>query len=377
VISFAPMAVGELLAKFPRERTWLLPALQAVQRAERYLSPEALEAVAAYLRVPKRGVWGVASHHPELRLALPGPRVVRVCTGVSCKLRGGGELLAACERRLGLRAGQTTADGAVTLEAMDCAFACAVAPVVEIDHACHGRVTPRTLDALLAARLAAHAATATPGVAPPPRPTTGSPAARFAALRREAERRRTGARLAVGLGTCGRAVGARETFEALRLEVKRRGLPFAVVAAGCNGMCWAQPVVEVLRDGRPRLTTGPVAAEHVSRLLNALAATPTGSSRPRCAPRTPPAPRVPSSISTGRPTFRPSASASPWRRQASGGSSASASSDPTSRSTSSYAAAPAASSWARKPRSSSRSKAIARCPARARPSPSRRGSGAS
>ena len=271
------MAVGELLAKFPRERTWLLPALQAVQRAERYLSPEALEAVAAHLRVPKSEVWGVASHYPELRLAPPGTRVVRVCTGVSCKLRGGGELLAACERRLGLRAGQTTADGAVTLEAMDCAFACAVAPVVEIDHACHGRVTPRALDALLAARPAAHAAAATPSVAPPPRPTAGSPVARFATLRREAERRRTGARLAVGLGTCGRAVGARETFEALRLEVKRRGLPFAVVAAGCNGMCWAQPVVEVLRDGRPRLTTGPVAAEHVSRLLNALAANPAAA----------------------------------------------------------------------------------------------------
>src|SRR5438552_1889771 len=174
VISFAPMAVAELLAKFPRERTWLLPALQAVQRAERYLSPEALEAVAAHLRVPKSEVWGVASHYPELRLAPPGTRVVRVCTGVSCKLRGGGELLAACERRLGLRAGQTTADGAVTLEAMDCAFACAVAPVVEIDHACHGRVTPRALDALLAARPAAHAAAATPSVAPPPRPTSAA-----------------------------------------------------------------------------------------------------------------------------------------------------------------------------------------------------------
>src|SRR5437867_10497179 len=182
VISFAPMAVAELLAKFPRERTWLLPALQAVQRAERYLSAEALEAVAAHLRVPKSEVWGVASHYPELRLAPPGTRVVRVCTGVSCKLRGGGELLAACERRLGLRAGRTTADGAVTLEAMDCAFACAVAPVVEIDHACHGRVTPPALDALLAAHGSSQAA-ATPSVTPPARPTTGSPAARFGVLK--------------------------------------------------------------------------------------------------------------------------------------------------------------------------------------------------
>src|SRR2546426_8872146 len=79
------------------------------------------------------------------------------------------------------------------------------------------------------------------------------------------------------MGACGLAVGARDTFEALRVEVPRRGLPFTVVAAGCNGMCWAQPVVEVLRDGRPRLTTGPVTAAEVPRLLNALAANPAAA----------------------------------------------------------------------------------------------------
>jgi len=271
------MALDTLLATFPRERTWLLPALQAVQRAERYLSPDALEAVAAHLRVPKSEVWGVASHYPELRLARPGRRLIRVCTGVSCRVRGGRELLAACEQRLGVRAGQTTADGAATLEELDCGFACAVAPVVEIDHAYRGRVTPDALDALLAAHPAPHVAAAPRHVAPPPGPTAGAPAARFATLLRAAERRRTGARLAVGMGTCGLAVGARDTFEALRVEVPRRGLPFTVVAAGCNGMCWAQPVVEVLRDGRPRLTTGPVTAAEVPRLLNALAANPAAA----------------------------------------------------------------------------------------------------
>src|SRR6059058_2413756 len=274
VISFAPMAVAELLAKFPRERTWLLPALQAVQRAERYLSPEALEAVAAHLRVPKSEVWGVATHYPELRLAPPGTRVVRVCTGVSCKLRGGGELLAACERRLGLRAGQTTADGAVTLEAMDCAFACAVAPVVEVDHAYRGRVSEAVLDALLDTP-AAHVVPAplTGRGGPPATPVTaGSPGARFTVLRREAERRRTGSRLAVGVGTCGLAVGAGETLEALRVEVQRRGLAWTVAAAGCNGMCWAAPIVEALRDGKPPITAARVTPEAVPRLLNALAA---------------------------------------------------------------------------------------------------------
>jgi NADH:ubiquinone oxidoreductase subunit F (NADH-binding)/NADH:ubiquinone oxidoreductase subunit E len=265
------MTRDALVATFPRERTWLLPALQAVQRAERWLSPAALEAVAAHLRVPKSEVGGVASHYPELRLAAPGRRLVRVCTGVACLTGGGRALLEACQRRLGIRAGQTTADGAVTLEELDCAFACASAPVVAVEHGFRGRVTPGDVDALLTASPVHHPPLADRGQPPATLPATGSPGARFSALKREAERRRTGARLAVGLGTCGLAVGAAETFEALRAETVRRNLPFTVVAAGCNGMCWAAPVVDVLRDGRPRLTTGPVTADGAARLLNALA----------------------------------------------------------------------------------------------------------
>jgi NADH:ubiquinone oxidoreductase subunit F (NADH-binding)/NADH:ubiquinone oxidoreductase subunit E len=268
------MSVGEALPEFPRERTWLLPALQAAQQEEGWLSPETLAIIAAHLRVPKSEVWGVASHYPELRLAEPGRRIVRVCTGVACVARGGSELLGRCEQRLGIPAGETTRDGAVTLEAMDCAFACSVAPVVEVDHTYRGRVTTAGLDALLDGEPVEHAPTPLTGRGGPPAtpPATGSPGARFTVLRREAERRRTGARLAVSVGTCGLAVGAGETLEGLRLEVQRRGLAWTVVAAGCNGMCWAAPVVEVLRDGKPPITAAGVTRETAPRLLNALAA---------------------------------------------------------------------------------------------------------
>ena len=272
MVSCAHMSVHELLAQFPRERTWLLPALQAVQRAERWLSPEALEAVAGHLRVPKSEVWGVASHYPELRLARPGRRVVRVCTGVSCVARGGRELLGACAERLGVRAGGTTPDGGVTLEEMDCAFACAVAPVVEVDHEPRGRVTPGDLEALLTAPAARRALPSTTPAPPSQRTLAGPPAMRFATLEREADRRRAGVRLAVGVGTCSLAVGARETLEALRLEVERRRLPFTVVAAGCNGMCWAQPAVIAVGEGQASPAVGPVLAGDVPRLLDALAA---------------------------------------------------------------------------------------------------------
>jgi NADH:ubiquinone oxidoreductase subunit F (NADH-binding)/NADH:ubiquinone oxidoreductase subunit E len=267
------MTARDALQLFPRERTWLLPALHAVQHADRWLSPQSLDAVAAHLRVAKSEVWGVASHYPEFRLAAPGRRLVRVCTGMACLARGGAEILAACENRLGIRAGQSTPDDAVTLEELDCAFACGSAPVVEVDRHYQGRVTRDDVHALLSDPSPAEARPATGRGGPPASlPTAGSPGARFTALKREAERRRTGARLAVGLGSCGLSVGAAKTFEALSAETERRGLPFRVVAAGCNGMCWAQPVVEVLRDGKPRVTVGAVTVDAVPRLLAALTA---------------------------------------------------------------------------------------------------------
>ena len=219
--------------------------------------------------MPKSEVWGVASHYPELRLTRPGRRLVRVCTGVSCRVRGGRELLAACERTLGVRAGQTTADGAVTLEELDCAFACSVAPVVEVDHAYRGRVAPGDIDSLLSSPPRAGHAAEPVGTTFPT--VSGSPAERAAALVSAAGRRRASARIAVGVGACSMAVGADDTLERLRDEVTRRKLPFAVVAAGCNGMCWAAPTVTVIRDGQPPLVTGPVKRADVPRWLDALA----------------------------------------------------------------------------------------------------------
>jgi NADH:ubiquinone oxidoreductase subunit F (NADH-binding)/NADH:ubiquinone oxidoreductase subunit E len=260
------------LDRFPRERTWLLPALHEAQHAAGWLSPETLDVIAAHLRVPVSEVWGVATHYPEFRLTPPGRRLIRVCTGLSCTTLGGRELLGACASKLGVSVGSTTPDGSLTLEEMDCAFACAVAPVLEVNGVRRGRVSARELDAVLNDTPAPTEPPA-PAVAPPSlRATADTPAARFALLRREAERRRTGRRLAVGMGSCGLAVGAGETYAALREEVSRRNLPFTVVAAGCSGLCWAAPVVEVLRDGQPRMTVSHVRPERAAGLLNALSA---------------------------------------------------------------------------------------------------------
>jgi NADH:ubiquinone oxidoreductase subunit E len=258
----------DVLSRFPRERTWLLPALQALQRRDRWLSPEALAEAADHLRVPRSEVYGVATHYPEFRLSRPGRRVVRVCVGLSCRVRGSPDVLAACERRLGIVAGATTPDGAITLERLDCAFDCAMAPVVEVEGEHHGRVEAGAVDRVLDAPPHPHAP---PHPALSPSGGEGSPAPPSPGVR--AGLRGSGTTtLVVGAGTCGLSVGAADTLRALRDEAARRKLPIRVIAGGCNGLCWAAPVVTVLRGDEPPRIVPRVAADRVPWLLDAVSA---------------------------------------------------------------------------------------------------------
>jgi NADH-quinone oxidoreductase subunit F len=250
----------EILERFPRERGWLLPALQALQHDQRWLSPDALAAAAERLRVPGSEVYGVATHYPEFRLAPPGKRIVRVCTGVSCRIAGSLEMLRAYERRLGISADATTADGAVTLERLDCAFNCSVAPVVEAEGKQYGRVSERDLEAILEGSRLPLPSGERAGV-------RGQP---LVDLKLVAESRPPdGLTLAVGAGTCGLSVGAGNVLAALEAEIARRGLAARVVAGGCNGLCWAAPVVTVLRHDESHHVATRVTADRVTALLDA------------------------------------------------------------------------------------------------------------
>src|SRR5438876_10630 len=135
-------AVRSLLERFPNERTWLLPALQAVQEIEGWLSPEALTAVAEHVRVPSSEASAIATDFDDgLRLIKPGSHLIRICTGRSCWLTGARDHLRVLEDHLGIACGRTTSEGRITLEEADCLSVCSLAPVLEVDGACHGRGT--------------------------------------------------------------------------------------------------------------------------------------------------------------------------------------------------------------------------------------------
>lgn len=140
----ANQRLAAALAVLPRERTYLLPALHAAQDLLGYLPEWALAQVGEHVRVPPSDLYGVASHYPEFRLRAPGRHVLRLCTGVPCLARGANEVLTAVCAALGVRPGETTADGRFTVEEIDCCFVCGVAPVAELDHAYVGRLTPES-----------------------------------------------------------------------------------------------------------------------------------------------------------------------------------------------------------------------------------------
>ncbi len=113
-----------LKGAFPDRRSAILPALRAAQEEARYLSNDTLREVAELLDLDVTVVEGVASFYSLLYLKPVGQKVVHVCNNLSCYLAGSDELLAELEHRLGIKPGDTTPDGRVTLRHAECLAAC-------------------------------------------------------------------------------------------------------------------------------------------------------------------------------------------------------------------------------------------------------------
>src|SRR6266852_8725199 len=269
-------AVRSLRERFPNERTWLLPALQAVQEIEGWLSPEALTAVAEHVRVPSSEASAIATDFDDgLRLIKPGSHLIRICTGRSCWLTGARDHLRVLEDRLGIACGRTTSEGRITLEEADCLSVCSLAPVLEVDGACHGRVTSAAVERLPRWFRTRRPSEVSVDASDLPQVLAVGRTARerLADLRSRAEARartRPEFRFLVQGGSCGEALGAAELIRALRLLVSMRGLSAEVLDGACHGMCSAGLVVEVQRPGWPRLTFTHLTTDAVPDFLSRL-----------------------------------------------------------------------------------------------------------
>ncbi len=139
----------KLFSAFKGYKDELIPVMEAVQEEFGYLSSESMKEISAFLKIPESQVYGVATFYALFRLAPRGKKMVSVCRGTACHVRGGSQILQEVEKRLGIKPGETTSDWEYSLETISCFGSCALAPVMVINKTVYGRMTPARVAQIL------------------------------------------------------------------------------------------------------------------------------------------------------------------------------------------------------------------------------------
>ncbi len=134
----------------PRSRAMLLAALYIAQEQYGWLSQEAIQRVADRLNLTPGEVYSTASFYTMFRLQPQGQYRVQVCEGLSCYLVGGAEPIADyISNRLNINPGETSADGKITLEIVQCLAACDYGPAIKVNDELYGNITEVRLNEIL------------------------------------------------------------------------------------------------------------------------------------------------------------------------------------------------------------------------------------
>jgi NADH:ubiquinone oxidoreductase subunit E len=142
----------DILSTFSREKSNLIPILQAVQKECGYLPEDVMLRVADYLRLSPGTVYSIASSYSRFKFIPSGKKVVCACRGTACHVRGGERVLSEIEKQLGIRPGETTKDMEYTLDTVSCMGACSLAPALMVDKEIHGQMTPEKVSEVLGGR---------------------------------------------------------------------------------------------------------------------------------------------------------------------------------------------------------------------------------
>ena len=130
----------KIIDRYPKNSESLIAVLQDIQKEYHYLPIETLKETAKALDVPLSKVFSVSTFYNAFSLYPRGEKVIRICVGTTCHIRGAKVIQQQLEDRLKIKAGQTTPDLKYTLEVVNCVGACAMAPVVIVNDKYYGSV---------------------------------------------------------------------------------------------------------------------------------------------------------------------------------------------------------------------------------------------
>ena len=140
---------AEMIARFPRPRSALVPLLHLAQEQDGYLTDAAMRHIAELVGATPAEVRGTAGFYEMFRFEPVGIYMVNVCTNISCLISGGTQLLEHASETLDVEVGGTTNDGMFTLEEVECIAACTEAPCLQVNYRYFHRMDSTGLDRLI------------------------------------------------------------------------------------------------------------------------------------------------------------------------------------------------------------------------------------
>ena len=144
--------INALVSGYGQQKWALIPLLQEIQAEFGYIPPQSIPLIARSLRLFPSQVQGVITFYSQLYMQPRGRRIVRVCRGTACHVRGGKTILKLVKQRLGLEEGETSSDLEYTLETVACIGVCALAPNMVVSGHVHGHMNPKKVEQLLRER---------------------------------------------------------------------------------------------------------------------------------------------------------------------------------------------------------------------------------
>jgi NADH-quinone oxidoreductase E subunit len=152
VASFSPEIEAEIdghLAKYPVMRSAILPLMFIVQRERGYLDPPGVAYLAKRLGLRITDIWEVATFYSMIHTEPIGRYHIQICKTLSCKIMGEPRITEHVCNKLGIKPGQTTADGQFTVSLVECLGSCGTAPMLQVGFDYHENLTPAKVDQIL------------------------------------------------------------------------------------------------------------------------------------------------------------------------------------------------------------------------------------
>lgn len=138
-----------IISRYPKPRSAMIPLLHLAQEQVGWVTDDAMAEIAELVGTTSAEVLGTCSFYEMFKRHQVGTYVINICTTMSCALMGAEELVEHAERRLGVKAGGTTADGMFTIEGAECQAACTEAPCLQVNYRHRYRVTPDEFDSII------------------------------------------------------------------------------------------------------------------------------------------------------------------------------------------------------------------------------------